>query len=134
MTRFPGLGHRFGERLRVLGYWKDEHPDVGRFCREKGYRPQYVYAWLKDRMPAYDNIQRLCADLDVTVIWFVVGEDTNGSTTPAISHHGSSRRAPSTRAATIPLRSLDLTPLRDATEKITSLQAELEALLAAFPD
>ena len=134
-TRFPGLGHRFSDRLQMLGFWKDGRPDVGRFCREKGYRPQYVYAWLKDRMPAYDNVQRLCTDLDVPVIWFVVGEDGNHPATRTGPAHDGRRRAQSPRAAgPVPMRSFDLAPLREATEKITALQAELEALLAAFPD
>ena len=131
-TRFPGLGHRFSDRLQMLGFWKDGRPDVGRFCREKGYRPQYVYAWLKDRMPAYDNIQRLCTDLDVPVVWFVAGETANVNVGEREDHPP--RRRSQRTVVTAPLRSLDLGPLRDAPEKITSLQAELEALLAAFPD
>ncbi len=50
MAKFGGLGERLSGRFRALGYWKRTHPDVLRFCREKDYRPQYVYAWLKDRV------------------------------------------------------------------------------------
>src|SRR2546430_17579695 len=65
MSRFPGVGQRVGQRLRALGYWKHGRPDVGRFCSEKDYRPQYVYAWLGDRIPTSDNLARLARDLAV---------------------------------------------------------------------
>src|SRR5438093_10846146 len=65
MSRFPGVGQRVRQRLRALGYWKDGRPDVGRFCSERDYRPQYLYAWLGDRIPTYDNLARLARDLEV---------------------------------------------------------------------
>jgi len=139
VNRFPGLGSRFADRLHDLGFWKDEGPDVGRFCREKGYRPQYVYAWLKDRVPGYDNLRRLAADLDVPIVWFVAGE--TGSDRPRVraasTRHRRLRRRRSDRADTVaPLLAphIDLGPLREATERIATLRADLEALLAAFPD
>ena len=127
MTRFPGLGLRLSDRLQFLGFWKDGRPDVGRFCREKSYRPQYVYAWLKDRMPAYDNIQRLCSDLDVPATWFVFGDAGTRA-------HRPRRAARGTAIAVVSPTALDLGPLIEATKKVASLQADLEALLAAFPD
>lgn len=127
-VRFPGLGQRFSERLQMLGFWKDDHPDVGRFCREKGYRPQYVYAWLKDRMPAYDNMQRLASDLDVPVVWFVTGDGHEATAVPP--DRAQVRRAHRPEG----MLPLDLTPLREATDRIASLQADVAALLAAFPD
>jgi PAS domain-containing protein len=134
MTRFPGLGRRLSDRLHALGYWKDGRPDVGRFCREKGYRPQYVYAWLKDRMPAYDNVNRLCGDLGVPVVWFVVGDgaaEVRDGLLPAPSHL---RRRPHGHSVAASGGPIDLSPLRDATERISSVQADLTALLGAFPD
>ena len=61
----------FGTILRALleraGYWRpDGHPDVGRFCREKGYLPQSVYAWLGRAQPRLWAIQKLAADLGAT--------------------------------------------------------------------
>ena len=136
MNRFPGLGSRLSDRLRVLGFWKDERPDVGRFCREKGYRPQYVYAWLKDRVPGYDNLRRLATDLDVPVVWFVAGETASDGRPIRVARHPRVwRRADHAHAIAPVLAShIDLGPLREATERIAALRAELEALLAAFPD
>lgn len=51
MDRVGGLGKRITDHLRALGYWKDGRPDVSWVCRERGYLPQYVYAWLKGRIP-----------------------------------------------------------------------------------
>src|SRR5207249_10385799 len=58
MSRFPGVGQRVRQRLRALGYWKDGRPDVGRFCSERDYRPQYLYAWLGERIPTPDTLAR----------------------------------------------------------------------------
>ena len=63
------------ERLQSLGYWKDGRPDVSRFCREKGYRRQYVYAWLRGRVPMAENLIRLAADLGVEPDWLLFGQD-----------------------------------------------------------
>src|SRR5437773_6071657 len=73
MSRFPGVGQRVRQRLRALGYWKDGRPDVGRFCSERDYRPQYLYAWLGDRIPTYDNLARLARDLEVPPEWRMSG-------------------------------------------------------------
>jgi PAS domain S-box-containing protein len=136
VTRFPGLGNRLSEQLRSLGYWKDDRPDVGRFCREKDYRPQYVYAWLKDRMPAYDNVNRLCVDRGVPVVWFVTGAETDGRA--AVSTRPAHARAHLHREvrpdAATPAARLGLGSLREAIERIVTLEADLTALLAAFPD
>lgn len=133
VTRFPGIGTRLADRMRTLGYWKDGRPDVGRFCIERRYRPQYVYAWLRDRVPDYDNLRRLSSDLDVGVSWLVSGE---GAATPKRRIHAPGR----VRHRVAPRRShgaaavLDVSALRDAAERIVALQADLEAMLAAFPD
>jgi len=65
------------ERLRTLlrhrGYWKDDRPDVGRFCREKGYLPQSVYSWLRGVEPRHEALRRLADDLACSVEWLVAG-------------------------------------------------------------
>src|SRR5256714_1223821 len=54
MNRFPGVGRRIRQRLKATGYWKDGRPDIARFCTDKDYRSQYLYAWLGDRVPGPD--------------------------------------------------------------------------------
>jgi len=83
MSRFPGVGRRIRQRLRVTGYWKDGRPDITRFCADKGYRPQYLYAWLGDRVPSYDNLVRLARDLDVATEWVMFGAGASGRSDPA---------------------------------------------------
>lgn len=129
MGNFSGLGERIRARLRALGYWKRDRPDVLRFCLEKGYRPQYVYAWLRDRVPSRANLDRLAADLDVSMAWVLFGEEAAGLA-------GAQRRLPEelreTGAAAPPL--LDSRRLRDVTERLVLLEGELQAILEAFPD
>ena len=127
MSRFPGVGQRVGQRLRALGYWRNGRPDVARFCSEKDYRPQYVYAWLGDRIPAYDNLTRLAHDLDVAPEWVMFGPG------PATR-----RDAPDAVDATLgPRRGaqiIDFARLRDVTSRLVRLEAELQAIFRAFPD
>jgi PAS domain S-box-containing protein len=144
MGRFPGIGERIAERLRALGYWKDDRPDVGRFCEERGYRPQYVYAWLKDRVPRYENLGRLSGDLSVSSMWLMFGgvpaAAADGETTgearlasgAASSRVALARTQP--RLAAEPPGLVDVDRLRDATDTIVKLEAELRALVRAFPD
>ena len=75
MQKFPGTEKRIRSRLEALGYWKEGRPDVSRFCREKGYLPQYVYAWLNGRVPVSANLIRLAADLAVPPAWLLFGDD-----------------------------------------------------------
>lgn len=53
MPKLPGVGKRIGRRLIELGYSKAGRPDIAKFCAERDYRPQYVYAWLTGRTPSY---------------------------------------------------------------------------------
>lgn len=76
--RFPGVGDRLRQRLKALGYWKNDRPDVLRFCEEHGYVVQYVYAWLKDRLPGFNNLTRLAKDLRVPVAWLLLGDEALG--------------------------------------------------------
>ena len=75
VKRFPGVGQRINQRLNALGYWRNGRPDVARFCEERRYRPQYVYAWLKDRLPDYENLKRLARDLRAPMCWLLLGEE-----------------------------------------------------------
>ena len=79
-----GLGERLRTRLRALGYWKNDRPDVARFALERGYRPQYIYAWLRDRVPDYENLIRLARDLNVTPDWLRFGAETNEQVAAAV--------------------------------------------------
>src|SRR5213079_794842 len=127
MSRFPGVGQRVGQRLRALGYWRNGRPDVARFCSEKDYRPQYVYAWLGDRIPAYDNLTRLAHDLDVAPEWvmFGPGPATRRDAPDAVDATPGPRRGP---------QIIDFARLRQVTSRLVRLEAELEAIFRAFPD
>ena len=69
------IGKRIESRLQALGYWKNGRPVVSRFCREKGYLSQYVYSWLKGRVPQFENLIRLGADLVVAPAWLLFGDN-----------------------------------------------------------
>jgi len=71
MTDAQARPSHFGTILRPLlkraGYWRpDGRPDVGRFCREKGYLPQSMYAWLGRAQPRLGAIRQLATDLGAT--------------------------------------------------------------------
>jgi len=66
---------RIRARMRELGYWKADRPDVTRFCLEKGYVPSYVYVWLKGSLPVYESLRRLAKDLDCPLPWLLLGEE-----------------------------------------------------------
>lgn len=90
-----GFGDRVKARLRALGYWKNDRPDTPRFALERGYRPQYVYAWLRDRIPDYENLIRLARDLSVTPDWLRFGAETDEQVVAAVG-----------------LRALEIRPMR----------------------
>ena len=92
-----GFGDRLKARLRALGYWKNDRPDTPRFALERGYRPQYVYAWLRDRIPDYENLIRLARDLNVTPDWLRFGAETDEQVAAAVGV-----RAPETRMTRAP--------------------------------
>src|SRR3989304_415365 len=62
MSGFPGVCIRIQARLKALGYSKNGRPDILRFCQERAYRPQYLYAWLRGRLPAWEHLVRLPPD------------------------------------------------------------------------
>src|SRR3989338_2323998 len=90
MNGFPGVCIRIQARLKALGYSKNGRPDILRFCQERAYRPQYLYAWLRGRLPAWENLVRLARDLDVSPerVMFGTGEGPGAARRP-----GGPRRA-----------------------------------------
>src|SRR3989454_319010 len=122
MSRFPGVGQRVRQRLRALGYWKDGRPDVGRFCSERDYRPQYLYAWLGDRIPTYDNLARLARDLEVPPEWvmFGTGSPTRRDALDAVD----ATRGPRRGAPPVPRR---------AVSRVDGVRAGRKALRGAAP-
>ncbi len=75
MTQSHPLGERLRARLKLSGYWKKGRPDLVRFCREKGYRHQYLYAWMKGRVPGQQNLARLAKDLGTSMAWLLFGKE-----------------------------------------------------------
>ncbi len=127
MSRFPGIGNRIRQRLKALEYWKENRPEVGRFCEEKGHRPQYLYAWLGDRVPAYENLVRLARDLSVPPEWIMFG--AGPPTRPQATAERDQGSVGARRGQII-----DFARLREVTGKLVKLEAELQAIVQAFPD
>jgi len=90
MQKWPGIGERIRERLRAIGYWKADKPDVLRFCIERGYIPTYVYKWLTDTTPSRENLYKLGRDLGVTAAWLLLGDEA----APRESPRGRKQRRP----------------------------------------
>ena len=75
---YPGFGDRLREALRDAGYWNAQRSraDISRFCRDNGWLTQYIYEYLRaTRMPAYAQLTKLAADLQVPLAWLLVGEE-----------------------------------------------------------
>jgi hypothetical protein len=71
---FPGVGERIKERLLALGYERNGHPDIMRFCDERRYRSTYFYRWANYGMtPEKETLDRLAADLGVKPWWLLYG-------------------------------------------------------------
>jgi PAS domain S-box-containing protein len=158
VKKFPGLGDRIRLRLRELGYWKRGRADVLRFCHEQRYRPQYVYAWLKDRVPTYENLQRLAADLGTSMPWIMFGHEDGavarrqviemaaGETAPVPTPtrdrgHRRMRLRPAGETGPpaparepSPVQIIDFRRLREVSERLVQIEADLEAVVQAFPD
>lgn len=75
--RYPGVGQRIRERLQILGYWKNDRPDVRRFCFEKTYLCQSMYGWLNGTVPSYENLMRLAFDLKTPPGFLLLGDVYN---------------------------------------------------------
>jgi len=127
MNRFPGVGARIQARLKALGFSKKGRPDILRFCQERGYRPQYVYAWLRDRLPVYENLVRLARDLGVSPEWLMFGVGPFRAA-------GQPRAAADTARGARQAQIIDFARLREVTNKLVRLETELEAIFRAFPD
>ena len=114
----PGLGARLAERLQGCGYWRNGKPDVRRFCHDRGYLPQYVYGWLKGRVPRMRNLDKLARDLRTSRAWLLFGDASGGRDVERPAGSGL----------------IDLEQFRAVTERLVHLEAELDAVLRAFPD
>ncbi len=88
--------------MKAFGFGKDEHPDVARFCDEKGYRPQYVYGWLRGRIPTYENVKRLARNFDVPLSWLMLGDEADRAVAvqARASLEGRKHRRPEQRSPT----------------------------------
>ncbi len=113
-----GPGIRIAERLEILGYWRNGKPDVRRFCHDRGYLPQYIYGWLKGRVPSSRNLEKLARDLQTTRAWLLFGDAAGGG-------HAEHPALPGI---------IDLEGFRGLTERLAHLEAELDAVFRAFPD
>jgi PAS domain S-box-containing protein len=150
MPKLPGIGKRIAQRLLELGFSKAGRVDVARFCAERGYRPQYLYAWLAGRTPTFENLERLATDLSVSRSWLVMGEESVGAVArevgldvrrsprpPVQPAPDRARRAGHEAARPRPaptLQLLDFARLREVTGKLIQLEAQLAAIFEAFPD
>lgn len=113
-----GPGSRIAERLETLGYWRNGKPDVRRFCHDKGYLPQYIYGWLKGRVPSRRNLEKLARDLQTTSAWLLFGDAAGKGSTEHPASAGI----------------IDLEGFRGLTERLAHLEAELDAVFRVFPD
>lgn len=140
-----GFGERLKTRLQALGYWKNHRPDAARFALERGYRPQYIYAWLRDRVPDYENLIRLAQDLKVTAEWLKFGEQRAEVAASLSRPVGPERtigapRAKATMGAsqlvtsTGPARVIEhpLLRLNELTEKLSRAEVELQEAIRAW--
>ena len=110
--RTPRLGTRIAERFEKLGYWRKGKPDVRRFCHENRYLPQYVYGWLKDRVPSMRNLEKLARDLQTTSAWLLFGDAAGAD------------RAEHPAPAGI----IDLEGFRGLTERLAQLESKVKAM------
>ncbi len=141
------LAQRMRTSLRHLGYWKGDRPDVGRFCRERGYLPQSVYSWLRGVEPKHESLRRLAADLECTIEWLVSGEEArrevrrvvNLAPTPIGVHPSSDRgpagpRAVSHKGVAQIFDAAPIRNLREVTERLERMEAALQAFFDTYPD
>ena len=75
MPRIQGVGPRLAARLLEMGYGRrDGKPDVRRFARAFDYDKTLVYEWIADRRTPTKEVDRLCADLQVSHGWLLYAE------------------------------------------------------------
>lgn len=75
MPRLQGVGPRIAARLKAMGYVRaDGRPDVPRFAWDFHYDKTVLYEWLADRRTPTKDLDRLCADLQVSRGYLLFGE------------------------------------------------------------
>jgi PAS domain S-box-containing protein len=129
----PGIAGRIRLRLRARGYWKNGRPDVARFCKEKGYRHQYVYAWLRGRIPVGQNLKQLADDLQVSMAWILFGREADSEASAEVAALELPERTRAARplprqARIIGLMDHQFKRLRDLTERLVEAEARTKAL------
>lgn len=149
-----GFGSRVHERILALGYVKRDRPDIARFSRERGYHAQYIYGWIKGRLPRSGHLERRAGDLGVTPAWLMFGQQevalalagfaaTQVTSIPSARGGPGRPRAPlpsgplqgsPRRTPPPPLRVLDFARFRELTEQLSHVQAQFEGVFRAFPD
>lgn len=140
------MAQRFRIALKRSGYWKGDRPDVGRFCREKGYLPQSVYSWLQGVEPRHEALRRLAAHLECNVAWLVAGEEAGAQVREAVANltagpgrsarGGAAARAGRGAGETV-LQVFDAGPirrLREVTARLEQMEAALQAFFDIYPD
>src|SRR3972149_1584746 len=113
----PGLGARLAERPPGCGYGGNGKPDVRRFCHDRGYLPQYVYGWLKGRVPRMRNLDKLARDLRTSRAWLLFGDASGGRDVERPAGSGL----------------IDLEQVRAVTERLVHLEADAGALPGGLP-
>lgn len=90
---FQGVGPRIAARLVALRYQRegDGKPDVGRFCKDRGYHPTIFYEWINDRSTPTKDLDRLVEDLETTKMWLLFGETSTAVGAPGRSLPSDSR-------------------------------------------
>ena len=88
----PGFGDRLRECFLQAGYWKENRPDVYRFCLERRYSSQRMYAWLRGRTPPHHELIRLAEDFGVSLAWLLLGEEAHRPAQPHDRSNVSNRR------------------------------------------
>lgn len=84
MPVFPGVGERMKERLRAIGYVKDNGElATASFAVNHGYVTSFVYDWLADRRTPIKELERLAKDLDTTPAWLCFGESGGAASSSA---------------------------------------------------
>lgn len=138
------MAQRLRMALRRIGYWKGDRPDVGRFCREKGYLPQSVYSWLQGVEPRHEALRSLAAHLQCSVAWLVAGEEAGTQVREAVANltPGPGRllrggAAARRGAGETTLQVFDAGPirrLREVTARLEQMEAALQAFFDIYPD
>jgi hypothetical protein len=133
--KWPGVGQRIEQRLRELGYWKGDHPDVIRFSLDHRYVPQFLYKWLKDGItPSRENLLRLQQDLKAPAPWILFGDEVNQ---PPIPPRKRGRKGLACLLAALGLTTIGMAPAEGGTHQkldLSAAYAPYQRRRRAFPD